>query len=408
MQITQSRWGGGTVPAPERAGHATTDKLVAKDALKFSFFLWLAVRLALSAWAALSIIATGEARTVGADAQHYLFGVWHVFDSHHYINIATNGYESDPYYLTAFFPGFPLLIKCVSFLLFDNPLLAALLVANVSTIFFFWYLYRLVEADYGEQVARRAVVFSAVFPTSYYLFMGYTEAPLLAFSVAALYYGRQGKWWAAGMLAGAAALVKQPGIFLFAPLAYMYVRHYMAHTSKETRSVLGLVKRLDWAWLLLCPATALSYTAYRYLLLGSQFKGPTDLGASEMLQFPGAPLVQALQVAHTGNPLLAFNLMEIAFTLLMIGLVIGSLVKLRSATYAIYSLLIAVVSLSVTWPHIWRPEADMPRRMLIIFPLFIYLALVINNRRAFMFTAAASFLVGLVLSFFFVNGFFIS
>ncbi|MDQ3929371.1 MAG: glycosyltransferase family 39 protein [Chloroflexota bacterium] len=408
MQTTQSRWGGGTVPALEPAGRTTIERLVAKEALKFSFLVWLVVRLALSAWGMLSIISTGEAHAVGADAQHYIFGVWNVFDSYNYINIAVNGYESDPYYLTAFFPGFPLLIKLVSFLVFDNAIVAALLVANISALFFFWFLYRLVEADFGEHVARRAVVFSAVFPTSYYLFMGYTEAPLLAFSLAALYYGRQGKWWAAGILAGAAALVKQPGIFLFVPLACMNIRHYLVRTSKQRRSFTDLIKRLDWAWLFLCPATALAYTAYRYLLLGSQLKSPTDLGASEMLQFPGLALAQALQVAHTGNPLLAFNLMEIAFTILMIGMVVGSVIKLRSTTYTIYSVLIGVVSLSVTWPQIWRPEADIPRRMLIIFPVFIYLALVTGKKRVFLLTSTVSFLLGLLLSFFFVNGFFIS
>lgn len=408
MQIRYSLSRGGTFSALDRAERAGTDKLVAKDALKFAFLLWLAVRVALSIWGILSMLVSGDSRLSEWGLDHYIIGVWNVFDTNHYITIATQGYESNPYYLTAFFPGFPLLIKLFSTLLFGNSLLAALLVANVSTIFFFWYFYRLVEADYGEQVARRAVVFSAVFPTSYYLFLGYTEAPLLAFSLAALYYGRQGKWWAAGMLAGAAALVKQPGIFLFVPLVYMYARQYAAHTSRERRSVSDFIKRKEWAWLLLCPATAMAYMAYRYLLLGAQLKGPTDLGAGEMLQLPGVALVKALQVAHTGNPLLAFNLMEIAFTLLMIGLVVGSLIKLRSMTYAIYSLLITVVSLSVTWPQIWRPEVDIPRRMLIIFPVFIYLALVTSNKRAFVYTAIASFLLGLSLCCLFINGFFIS
>jgi hypothetical protein len=392
----------------ERAEHAYIEKLVARDGLRFAFFLWLGVRVALSIWGMLSILVSGDSALSQWDLEHYTLGVWNVFDTTHYITIADDGYESNPDYLTAFFPGFPLLTKLFSMLLFGNSLLAALLVANISTIFFFWYFYRLVEADYGEQVAKRAVVFSAVFPTSYYLFLGYTEAPLLAFSLAAFYYGRQNKWWAAGILAGAAALVKQPGIFLLLPLAYMYVRQYAARTAGSSRSLVDLLKRKDWAWLLLCPATALTYTAYRYLFLGSQLKGPTDLGASEMLQLPGLALAQALQVAHFGNPLFIFNVMEIAFTVLMIVLVVGSLVKIRSLTYSIYSVLISVVSLAVTWPNIWRPEADMPRRMLIIFPVFIYLALVTGKRRIFIYTVAVSFLLGLALSCLFVNGFFIS
>jgi hypothetical protein len=46
--------------------------------------------------------------------------------------------------------------------------------------------------------------------------------------------------------------------------------------------------------------------------------------------------------------------------------------------------------------------------MLIIFPVFIYLALVTSKKRVFMYTVAVSFLLGLALSCLFVNGFFIS
>ncbi|HEX8220492.1 MAG TPA: glycosyltransferase family 39 protein [Chloroflexia bacterium] len=408
MDIAHKRWHGGPVPMLNYVEHARTERLVARDALKFAFLVWLTVRVLLSLWGILSVLVSGDSMLSQWGIEHYTLGVWNVFDTQHYITIATQGYESNPDYLSAFFPGFPLMTRLVSFLLFDNSLLAALLVANISTIFFFWYFYRLVEADFGVHVAKRAVVLSAVFPTSYYLFLGYTEAPLLAFSLAALYYGRQGKWWAAGLLAGAAALVKQPGVFLVVPLLYMYVRQYAAQTDVNRRGLIDLLKRKDWAWLLLCPATAIGYTVYRYLFLGSQLKGPTDLGASESLQFPGLALLNALQVAHLDNPLLAFNLMEIAFTVLMIFLVVGSLFKVRSWTYGIYSMLISVVSLSVTWPEIWRPEADMPRRMLIIFPVFIYLALVTSKKRVFMYTVAVSFLLGLALSCLFVNGFFIS
>jgi Gpi18-like mannosyltransferase len=170
-------------------------------------------------------------------------------------------------------------------LLGGQSLLAALLVTNISALIFFWYLYRLVEADYGEKIAKRAVILSAVFPTSFYLFMGYTEAPLMAFTVAAFYYGRQGKWWLAGILAGCAALIKQPGIFLLIPLAYMYWKQYI--TYKDKRKRFSFFRKLEWAWLLLIPITALGYMAYRYLFLSTPSSGATDLGANESITFPG-------------------------------------------------------------------------------------------------------------------------
>lgn len=394
---------------------ALVERIIAKDALKFGFLVWLAVRITLSLWGAFILTVAPpdshahvlrdypEVVLPDRDLQGYTIGIWNVYDARHYVKIADEGYEADPGYLTAFFPGFPLLIKIFSVLLLGHSLIAAVIVANLSALIFFWFLYRLVEADYGESVAKRAVILSAVFPTSFFLFMPYTEAPLLAFTVAALYYGRQHKWWLAGLLAGGAALVKQPGVFLILPLGYMYWRQYITYKKRSS-----FLKKLEWVWLLIGPVAAFGYTAYRYLYIDTPLAGPTDLGADEVITFPGVPLFKALLAIRPDNPLLAANLMEIGFTVLMIGLVVGAVLKMRSGTYGIYMLVLALISLCVTWPNELRPEADMPRRMLIIFPIFIYLALVTENRRVFRCIAYASCALFMSLSGLFVNWVFIS
>jgi hypothetical protein len=329
--------------------------------------------------------------------------LWNVYDARHYLTIANSGYGSDPGFLTAFYPGFPLLIKVVGFLTPDHLLLSAIVVTNVSALFFFWYLYRLVDADYGENVARRAVILSAVFPTAFYLFLPYTEAPLLAFTVASLYYGRQQKWWLAGLLAGCAALIKQPGVFLILPLGYMYWRQFVTYKKS-----LSYLRKLDWAWLLLCPITAAAYNIYRYLNIAVPITKPTDLGAGEVIVFPGQPLVNALLVMRPDNPVLSANILDTSFTLLMITLVILTAIKIRSITYGLYSVVLAVVSLCVTWPYDFRPEVDMPRRALIIFPMFILLAIVTEKPRVFRYVVMASSGLFLVLSALFINWIFVS
>jgi 4-amino-4-deoxy-L-arabinose transferase-like glycosyltransferase len=338
------------------------------------------------------------------DLPGYTIDIWNIYDTRHYVTIAQYGYEADPDYLTAFFPGYPLLIRLVSIPLFGHSLLAAIMVANISALMFFWYFYRLVEADYGEIIAKRAVILSAVFPTSFFLFLGYTEPPLMAFMAAAFYYGRQHKWWLAGVLAGCAALTKQSGVFLTLPLAYMYWRQYITYKDRWS-----FFKRREWFALFLCPLAALVYTVYRYLyLLHPNVYHATDLGAGEILTFPGVPLLNAINQVNFDNPLLAANIMEIGFTVLMIGLVAGAILKIRSTTYSLYSCMLAVVTLGVTWPNVYRPEADIPRRMLIIFPIFIYLALVTPNRRVFRYLVYTSSALFLVLSGLFVNWIFIS
>jgi hypothetical protein len=394
---------------------AIVERIVAKDALKFGFMVWLVVRITLSLWGALILTVAPpdshahvlrdypDVALPERDLHGYTVGIWNVYDARHYVKIADEGYDSDPGYLTAFFPGFPLLIKIVSPLLLGHSLFASIIVANLSALIFFWFLYRLVEADYGEAVAKRAVILSAVFPTAFFLFMPYTEAPLLAFTTAALYYGRQHKWWLAGLLAGGAALVKQPGVFLTVPLGYMYWRQYVTYGKASS-----FLKKMQWVWLLICPVAAFGYMAYRYLYIDTPLASPTDLGADESLVFPGVPLFKALLAIRPDNPLLAANLMEIGFTVLMIGLVVAAVLKMRSGTYGLYMLILAVISLCVTWPNELRPEADMPRRMLIIFPIFIYLALVTENRRVFRYVAYTSAALFLALSGLFVNWVFVS
>jgi hypothetical protein len=245
---------------------------------------------------------------------------------------------------------------------------------------------------------------SAVFPASFFLFMGYTEAPLLAFMVSSLFYARQGKWWLAGLLAGAAALTKQPGIFILIPLAYIFWRQYLANHHTWSRP-----QKMSWLWLLVCPLAAASYTLYRYLYLAAPIANVADVGGEQKLTIPGLPLIYALQVMRPDNPLLPFNILDVAFTLVMILLVAGVVLKVRSTPYTLFTLVLAIANLSdYMWTYPLRPEVNAPRRMLIIFPIFIYLALAIPDKRSFRFLLYVSFAFFLVLSGLFANWIFIS
>lgn len=393
------------------------ERLVSKDALKLAFGVWLAVRVVLSVWGAL-IMAVAPADSLdhvrrdypdvvlpNRDLYGYTIGVWNIYDTRHYITIAERGYEADPDWLTAYFPGYPLMIKALSPLLLGDSLLASLLIANVCAIIFFWYLYRLVEPEFGKDVARRTVVLAAVFPASFFLFMGYTEAPLMAFVVMSLYYAREQRWWLAGVLAGCAAFVKQPGIFLLVPLAYMFWRQYRAAGRSW-----ALRQKVAWLWLLLSPLAALAFTLYRYLYIAPPITDPADLGSSQRLTFPGLPLLEALRVVRADNPLLAYNLMDIGFTFLMIGLLVGVVLKLRhNVPYLLFSLVLGLMNLCIyMYTYLYRPEVNMPRRMMIIIPMFIFLALSLSNRRAYRMVTYASFALFLCLSGLFANWIFVS
>ncbi|HET6261186.1 MAG TPA: hypothetical protein VFG99_02970 [Chloroflexia bacterium] len=416
MKVAQSLPGSAALVTADKERPDVVQKSAAKEALKFALLVWFIMRLLLSGWGAVVLLngnpqSFENARLAYPDAQHpardfygLTVGLWNVYDTHHYTLIAENGYEIDPHWHTAYFPGLPLLINLVNFITFGNSMLSGLLIANFSAIIFFWYLYRLVEPEYGAAAARRAVVFSAVFPVSYFLFVGYVESTFLAATVSAVYYARASKWWAAGLRGGLAALLKQPGVFLSVPFAYMYLRDQgsrlgIEHPLGLLKRPVALIKTWQWLWLLLVPAAAGAYTLYRYLFSKAPIAGAMDLGGQETLLFPGEPLLRALAQVRPDTPMLLLNLMDIFFTLLLVVLAVGVMVKVKEVELRLYTLMLLAANLCLTmYTYIYRPEVNVPRRTLIIFPVFIFLGIVIQRPRTFRLVSELSLLACVLLS----------
>ena len=159
---------------------------------------------------------------------------WHRWDAPHYTDIAVFGYMAhDPGNLIApgyeqvfpgdldlyivFFPLFPWLVAGVN-ALFGAPVLSAFMVATAASLFVAPLLYRLVAVDLGERIGRSAALFMLVFPTAYFLHIGYTESLFLALAFGSLWLARTDRWWGAGLLGGLAALARVNGLVLIPAL----------------------------------------------------------------------------------------------------------------------------------------------------------------------------------------------
>jgi hypothetical protein len=82
---------------------------------------------------------------------------------------------------------------------------------------------------------------------------------------------------------------------------------------------------------------------------------------------------------------------------------------MRSMPYTLFSLLMALTSLSAfMYVYIYRPQVNSPRRLLLIFPVFILLALVTNKRGVYKAVAYTSAAVYLMMAALFANWIFIS
>src|SRR2546428_6053929 len=68
--------------------------------------------------------------------------------------------------------------------------------------------------DGHERAAFRAAAFFTVFPTAYFLLVGYTEAVFCALAFGSVLAARRRRWLPAGMLGGLAAAARLTGLAL--------------------------------------------------------------------------------------------------------------------------------------------------------------------------------------------------
>ena len=161
---------------------------------------------------------------------------WDRWDAPHYTDIAVFGYmANDPGTLTpppgysqvfpgdldlyiVFFPLYPWLVAGVNAII-GAPVAAAFVVSTVASLFVAPLLYRLVAVDLGGRIGLWSAGLLLVFPTAYFLHIGYTESLFLALAFGSLWLARTNRWWAAGAIGLLAALTRVNGLVLIAALA---------------------------------------------------------------------------------------------------------------------------------------------------------------------------------------------
>ncbi len=191
---------------------------------------------------------------------------WHRWDAPHYTDIAIWGYMAhDPGTLTypgyrqdfpgdldlyiVFFPLYPWLVGAVNAVL-GLPVVSAFVVSTLASLFVAPLLYRLVSVDLGPRAGLWAAGFLLIFPTAYFLHIGYTESLFLALAFGSLWLARTDRWWAAGLLGGLAALTRANGLVLIPALA---VEAYLQWR---------LTRRFDVRWPVALAAVAIGFGIY--------------------------------------------------------------------------------------------------------------------------------------------------
>jgi Gpi18-like mannosyltransferase len=295
--------------------------------------------------------------------------IWNRWDAPHYLDLARMGYVSEGVEARwiVFFPLYPWLVRTAALVLRDE-LLAAFFVSGVASVAAGLLLYRLARLDDGEPVARAAVFYLLVFPTAYFLHIGYTESLFLALALGAFLAARGRVWWAAGLLAGLAALSRANGLLLAPALAF--------EAWEEYREA-GRRLRAGWLWLLLVGAGFGLYLFINWWVLRDAvaFLHTQDEFWYKSLTWPWVGIRESWNSVWGRAPSEAqmVGWQELCFVLLGLGLTVWAWLRLR-ASYAVW--------MTCNW-LLWTSTKfvlSVPRYTLVMFPAFILFARLKDSR----------------------------
>lgn len=321
------------------------------------------------------------------------------WDSVWYLEIAQFGYQHTE--RAAFFPLYPALISL--FDPFGGSLVAGVAISCVCAVAGLYLLHRLVELDYGPGVARDVVLIVAWFPSAIVLSAVYSEALFLLLSVGALYAARTGRWALAGLAGGLAAATRSAGVLLLVPLAIIYL--YGPRADRPRRGFgTGWSPRHrlapDALWLAAVPAGLVAYLGYLWAATGEPLSAFSAQGewARTLIPVVGgaalgiwkalvgiAELVPGVSVSGELAPGQVAELVAVR-DLVLLGFLGLALWLLREcfrrlpAAYSAWALSGLLLPLSV--PALNEPLKSLPRFMLVLFPLWIALALWARERGA--------------------------
>jgi hypothetical protein len=295
-----------------------------------------------------------------------LLAVWGRWDAVHYLDIARRGYYGTD---MAFFPLYPLLIRLAGVSI-GNYLVAGIIISNAAFFFGLLFFYKLVEHQYNRTVAHRAIFYVSIFPTAIYFSAVYTEALFFALTVASFYYIREHKWLTAGILGGLAALTRVEGVLLFIPYA---IEAFMPSAAGSwSNPFAGRARSLRLVAGALCiPAGLAIYMAMLWVINGDPLYF-SHVQAHWNRHFSG-PWVSvwhsfSLMLSSKFGTTIAGQAIELAFTALMIGVLALGFRRLRPS-FTAYS------GLSILVPMSTSSLMSMPRFALVLFPMFVILAI---------------------------------
>ena len=195
------------------------------------------------------------------------------YDSGYYEGIAWGGYVPLPGGRSniAYFPAYPLLMRAVGRLFGRQH--AAYYISGIGISWTCFVLamiamFYLARLDLPAPKAQRAVLFTMIFPFSFFFGLVYSESTFLLFAVLAFYAFRTRRWLAGGLCGAVATATRVPGILMLPGLAWIAWRAAQPSARERLRAAGGLA---------LAGAGFAAYSVYIFRLTGNPFEWAATL-----------------------------------------------------------------------------------------------------------------------------------
>lgn len=334
---------------------------------------------------------------------NFLLYPWANFDGVHYLRIVGEGYTNDN---LGFFPLFPMAIKILSIIFGIEQTFGAgqffsgLLIANIAILAALFMLYKLIELDHPIKTARLAILFLLVFPTSFYFGSVYSEGLFLLLVLLTLYFARKKRLLAGSFFGLLTSLTRPVGIALLPALISELFR-------KEKTAKKRLIGALSF---LLIPLGYIGYSFFNWSISGNAFsfiQVHGNIGTSRSVEtiilipqtlFRYAKMLLNLPYSQFEWWIALLELATFIFAAFLLFYAWKKRVRFSYILFALVAFLIPVSSGTFT---------GLPRYVLVLFPIFIALAL-IKNRLIQVAYVVISLVLLFILLMFFSKGYFIA
>lgn len=384
--------------------------------------VWLGARIGLSLLALLAVMMIPAIAPAGT-ANWYdtpggpqltplvdaVGGVWTRWDGQWYLKIATEGYRADDG-SAAFYPLYPWSVTVMGWLAGERFIWAGIILSSLFFLLALIFLHRLVRLDFHHEDAGRTVFYLAAFPMAFFFWAVYSESLFLLLSVFALLAMRTNRFLWAAAAVSLAIWTRSTGLLLLLPMAWELWRAYHPPVPTDPRAIPpSRPPRFTAASLAVPFAALLSFMGWAWFVFGDPLAPLTaQSGWNRRFSWPWQTIADAWNAA-VATPL-QFQPENQSWTYLgslVIALVLGVIaIRWLRGSYAIY--LWAGILFPLFSGTRINPLLSYPRFLVVLFPMFIVLALVGRNRYAHQIITWASLLLLALYTIRFVNWYWVA